>query len=153
MISKDDCMMLLTNLSKSGIDTKETLRKLILQDSVSLETLKFINDCRPLELAQFYEMLRKSYNSKKSKVYLNIMKEFDETRVSDVLTTLNSYAQQILLFSKTAENKEIFFRFSRLSEVYHCLYIYSTKYDLTPCIKLLLLIKTDMKALETLYRK
>lgn len=151
-ISKNDCMLLLTSLSKDGIDTKEELKKLVLSDKVELETLKFINDNRPLDLSNFYELLRKNYNNKKSKLYINIMKDLEEDSVFDVLTTLNAYAQQILLFSKEVDNKDVFFRFARLSEIYQCLYFYSENKDLTPSIKLLRLIKADIKALESIYR-
>lgn len=151
-ISKDDCMLLLTALNKNGVDTKSQLTRLVMNGKPDLELLKFINDNRPLDLSKFYEYLRKSYNNKRSKLYINIMRDLPEDNIIDVVTTLNAYAQQILLFGRNVDNRDIFYRFSRLSEVYQCLYIYSSKGNLNPSITLLRLIKTDIKTLESVYR-
>ena len=152
MISKDDCLLLLTSLKKEGVNTDEQMANLIINEVVDLPLLKFINDNRPLDLSNFYEMLRMNYNQKKSKVYMNIMKEVTEDNIFDTVTTLNGYAQQVLLFSRKASNKDIFYRFSRLADVYQVLYIYSVKNDYTPAVRLLKLIKTDIKSLEMIYR-
>ena len=149
MITYSDCLVLLGDLSNKGIDCSNQIKELT-KNGVNLTTLKFINDNRELDLTKFYEKLRKSYNNKKSSLYINIMKEPDD--INNVLTTLNSYSLQILLFSKNVENRDRFFKFSRLEEVYKCLYLYSKTYDLIPCIKLINLIKSDIKALETIYR-
>lgn len=149
-ISKKDCLLLLTELSEQGIDCKQQIKYLINSDTVSLETLKFINDNRQLDLTNFYEKLRKSYNKKKSTLYINIVKELEEP--NDVLTTLNSYSLQVMLYSKNVDNKRMFYKFTRIDEVYKCLLHYMTTYDLIPCIKLLQLIKADIKALENCYR-
>lgn len=153
MISKNDCLILLTELNDLGVDASQEIKKLIALSEPSLEILDFINKNRQLDLTSFYEKIRKSYNNKRSILYKNIMKDLDENNVNDILTTLNSYALQVCLFSRDIENKQMFFRFSRLSEVYKCLYHYSQTYDLIPCIKLLRLIKCDIKTLETVYRE
>lgn len=69
-----------------------------------MEVLKFINNYKPFDLINFYEKLRKSYNNKKSTLYINIMKEVEDPQT--VLTTLNSYSLQALLFSKDLEDKQ-----------------------------------------------
>lgn len=150
MISKDDCLMLLASMQKDGVDTMPQIMKIVESDKIDLMVLKFINDNRSLELTQFYELLRKNHNQKKSNVYINIMKESIEP--IDVVITLNSYAQQVLLFAKRIEAKELFYRFSRLNEVYKVLYQYSNSSDVKICIDLLAMIKADIKALETIYR-
>ena len=73
----------------------------------------------------------------------------DPTKVT---STLNSYALQIVLFSKNVEDINPFYKFARLQDVYQCLYHYTKTFDLIPCIKLLNLIKADIKTLETVYR-
>ena len=151
-ISKTDCLVLLNELQDAGIDASVMIRKLIKTSEPSIEILKFINDNRQLDLASFYEKLRKSYNNKKSTLYINLMKEPDINNINKVLTTLNSYALQVTLFSDSVKDKQIFFRFARLQEVYQCLYYYTKTYDLTNCLKLLSLIKSDIKILETCYR-
>ena len=78
------------------------------------------------------------------------MKDLEEPQ--DVLTTLNSYTLQVLLFSKDVEDKQMFYDFTRLDEVYKCLAYYLKTFDLIPCIKVLQLIKADIKVLETCYR-
>ena len=80
------------------------------------------------------------------------MKDPDVNNINKILATLNSYALQATLFADSVENKQIFFRFARLQEVYQCLYYYTKTYDLTNCLKLLSLIRADIKALETCYR-
>ena len=151
MITYSDCLLLLTDLSDNGINCTEEIKKLTSNNQVSLDILKFINDNRELDLTKFYEKIRKSYNNKKSNLYINIMKGVEEP--TQALTTLNSYSLQIILFSKNIKDKDSFFKFARLQDVYQCLYHYSKTFDLVPCIKLINLIKADIKTLETIYRQ
>lgn len=153
MITKNDCLNLLAELDAFGVDVSAQILKVVDEGKPSLEVLKFINDHRPLRLAEFYEMLRKSYNNKKSTVYINIMRE--EQTPSDVLTTLNAYAMQILLFSNKLPFEEagVFKRFARLAEVYKVLFIAADTESINECIELLSMIKADIKCLEQLYRK
>lgn len=148
MITKNDCLILLAELENSGIDTTEITKQLITTQNVNIDILKFINDNRPLELSQFYEKLRKSYNSKKSKLYLNIVKEIEDP--TEILTTLSALLTQILLYSKNIENKQMFLRHARANEITKVLQLYFTNYDLTNCIKLLRIVKCDLKALESI---
>lgn len=152
MITKQDCLLLLTELQKHGIDTTQYIKKAVSNSSVDLETLKFINDNRPLEIVAFYEKLRKSYNHKKSSLYKNIMKDLDEENISEVLTTVASLQLQILLFSKYVDNPETFLKHSRLEEIALCLVSYAKTYSLINCIQLLRLVKADIKALESISR-
>lgn len=150
MITYSDCLVLLTNLSDNGIDCTAQIKELSKGTQVDLSILKFINDNRELDLTKFYEKLRKSYNNKKSNLYINIMRGSEDPL--SVLTTLNAYALQITIFSKSVSDKPSFYKFARLDDVYKCLYHYSKTYDLIPCIKLVNLIKADIKTLETIYR-
>ena len=152
-ISKTDCLILLNELQESGIDCSNEVKTLLRSSGPSVEVLKFINDNRPLDLAMFYEKLRKSYNNKKSTLYINLMKDPDPENINKVLSTLNSYSLQATLFSEQLQNKQMYYRFSRQKEENQCLYYYTKTYDLTPCIKLLSLIKADIKVLETCYRE
>lgn len=152
MITKQDCLLLLSELKSRGVDTNEQVRKVMSEPSVSLEVLKFINDNRSLDIIKFYEKLRKSYNNKKSVLYKNIVKELDETQITDVLTTLASLQLQILLFAKNVDDQELFFNHARLSEISACLLDYSRTYSLINCINLLRIVKADMKALESISR-
>jgi len=146
-ISKQDCLLLLTELQDDGIDCTDVFRKLLKEDQPTVEILKFINDNRQLDVTAFYEKLRKSYNNKKSKLYINIVKE-NFVDPKDILTTLASLNLQILLYNKTVEESTIFLKHCRFEEINMCLYNYSKTYDLIPCQKLLKLIKADLKVLE-----
>lgn len=148
MITKNDCYLLLSELNERGVDTSSPIKDLMSSTSPSLEVIKFINDNRQLELTKFYEKLRKSYNNKKSKLYINIMKEIEQPQ--DVLITLSSLLTQILLFSKDVEDKQMFLRHSRSDEITKVLSGYFKDFDLTRCVKLIKLIKIDIKALETI---
>ena len=70
MITKQDCLILL-----SEIGATDKIKELLAQPTPSVEIIKFINDNRQLDLTRFYEKLRKSYNQKHSKLYINIVKE------------------------------------------------------------------------------
>lgn len=146
MISKNDCLLLLMDIKNNGIDTSEHLKNLINSNNIPLNTLKFINDNRQLDLLNFYEKLRKNYNNKKSTLYINIVKEIDEP--NEVLTTLSAMLTQLILFSKTLDNKQMFLKHARANDIVRVLSIYFTTYDLTNCLKLLRIIKADIKALE-----
>lgn len=149
MVTKTDLILLLTEMENSGNNVDKYLNKAMLSESVNIEVLKFINDHRALDVQQFYEMIRKNYNTKKSPLYKNIVKE-DFKNPSDVLTTLAALNLQILLFSKKLENNEMFLKHSRAEEITRVLNTYYKTYDLRPCYKLLKLIKADLKVFENI---
>ena len=74
-ITKSDCLLFLKDLENKGLDTKPYVNKVLKSDNIDLDVLKFINENRQLDVTKFYEKLRKSYNQKKSKLYINIVKE------------------------------------------------------------------------------
>lgn len=151
MITKEDVLLLLTELRNSGIDCKEQIKQQILAKEPQIEILKFINDNRELDLTNFYKKLRKSYNNKKSKLYINIVKETED--VKDVLTTLSSLLTQIILYAKNVDNMIMFYQHSRAQEITLVLNNYFKTYDLTNCIKLMKIIKADIKVCESFYRE
>jgi len=148
MITKNDTLLLLTELQESGVNVATYFTKAAVAPNVSLEVLKFINDQRQLDVAAFYELLRKNYNSKKSPLYKNIVKE-DIEQPNDVLTTLAALNLQILLFAKKLEDDKMFLKHSRAEEITRVLNNYYKTYDLLPCLKLVKLIKADLVAFET----
>ena len=152
MISKTDCILLLTDLENKGIEVKEQIDKAIAAPSISLEVLKFINNNRQMDLTAFYKHIRKSYNQKHSSLYKNIVIE-ELKDPNESLTTLSALLTQVLLFSKKVENKQMFLRHARCNEITSVLNNYFKTYDLTNCIKLLRVIKADLKALESIYRQ
>lgn len=147
MISKNDCILLLAELSDGGVDTSQVMKELIRSKEPTINVIKFINDNRQLDLTKFYKKIRKSYNQKHSNLYINIVKEVDN--VNDVLTTLSALETQILLFSKDVEDRTMFFRHARASEISKVLTNYFQTYDLTNCLRLMQVIKADIKALES----
>lgn len=148
MITKTDCYILLAELEKDGIDTKDALDKLSRSNNLPIDVIQFINQNRQLDLAMFYEKLRKNYNHKKSMLYKNIVKEVEDP--NEVLTTLSSMLTQILLFSKQVNNKQMFLKHARCNEITFVLNNYFKTYDLTNCLRLLRMIKADLKCLESI---
>lgn len=148
MITRNDCYLLLAEINEKGIDTSAQIKNLMSSTSIPIDVIKFINDNRQLDLTGFYEKIRKSYNNKKSKLYINIVKEVENPQ--EVLTTLSSLLTQILLFTKSVDDKQMFMRHSRAQEISHVLNNYFKDYNLTNCVKLLRLIKADLKALENM---
>lgn len=147
MITRNDCLLLLSELNSKGIDTKAYLNKAIKSPNVDLTVLKFINDNRPLELADFYNNLRKRYNDKKSKLYKEIV-QIDEKEPKDIVVTLSSLLTQIILYSNKISNKQLFLKHSRAEEISKVLVKYFTSYDMQLCVSMLNLIKADLKACE-----
>ena len=113
-----------------------------------MSVIKFINDNRQLELADFYNQIRKSYNNHQSKLYINIVKEIEDP--TETLTTLSAMLTQILRYSKKVDNKTMFLRHARATDITKVLTNYFTTYDITLAQKLLRLIKADIKALESI---
>lgn len=150
-INRQDCLILLNELKNNGINVDEQLHLLISKKEPTLEILKFINSNKQLDVISFYEKLRKSYNNKKSKLYIQIVKE-ELNNSKDVIITLSSLCLQIMLFSKTLEDPVLFFENVRLKEITACLYNYARTYDIIPCQKLLELIRADIKVLESIHR-
>lgn len=154
MITKNDCILLLTEIQKQGdVDVKSQLVKQIKSEEVLPDIIQFINKNRQMDLSKFYEKVRKSYNNKKSQLYINIVRDLDENKPQEVLTTLASLNLQLLLYSKDATNYQMFLRAARMEEINKCLLNYSKTYDIIPCIKLLQILKADLKCLEQSMRQ
>ena len=147
MITKHDCLLLLSEIKEKGTDCSKEIKTLMTSTEPSLEIIKFINDNRQLDLTKFYEKIRKSYNDKRSNLYINIVKEIEDP--GEVLTTLSALLTQILIFSKKVENRNMFLKHARCDEICKVLNRYFQTYDLISCIQLLKLIKYDIVALET----
>lgn len=147
MINKSDLMTVLVTLEDRGINIDQQMKKLITAKEIPIDTLKFILDNRGIEVANFYEMLRKKHNQKKSPLYHNIVK--DITDPEEVITTLACLLVQITLYSsKLASNKEIFQREVRAEEISRVLNNYYTTGMLDSCLALMKLLKADLLVLE-----
>lgn len=148
MISKNDLLLLLTELQEQGNDVQKQIKELMYNDNISLDVLKFINDRRPLDVVAFYNNIRVNYNKKKSNLYINIVKEIEDPE--EVLTTLSAMLTQILLYSKKLVEKQKFLKQARAQEITLVLDNYFKTYNITNALKLLRLIKADIKALESI---
>lgn len=148
MLQKNDLILLLTDLEENGIDVSKQLDEVIASNSIPIDVVKFINDNRQLDVSAFYDRIRKNYNNKRSDLYINIVKEIDEPK--EVITTLSAFALQVILYSKHAEDEEMFFKHIRAEEVTRVLNNYYKTYDISSAIKLLRLIKCDLVAFETI---
>ncbi len=148
MLTKNDLLLLLSNMDK----TPENLRifnKAALSDGISMEVLSYINKTRPLEITNFYELIRKNYNNKKSNLYKNLVRETFNSG-ADVITTLSALNLQISLYAKKLEDDKLFIKSSRAAEISSVLKNYYETFDLVPCLKLLKLIKADLKCFENM---
>ena len=148
MLKKNDILILLTELQNEGENVISFMSELYKKPDIPTHIIKFLNDKRQLDLVAFYEKLRKSYNAKRSDLYINIVKE--DIELDDILTTLASYNLQALIFAKKLKDKDLFYRASRVEEVTRVLNNYYKTYDIDQCRTLLSLIKADIKLFETL---
>ena len=147
MITKNDCLTILVSLEDKGVNIDQQMKKLITAKDIPMETLKFILDNRGIEVANFYEMLRKKHNQKKSPLYHNIVK--DVTDPEEVITTLACLLVQVTLYSKKlVSNKEIFQREVRAEEISRVLNNYYTTGMLDSCLALMKLLRSDLLVLE-----
>lgn len=147
MITKNDCLTLLVSLEDKGININSPMKRLVTAKEIPLDVLKFILEHRGIEVANFYEMLRKKHNQKKSPLYHNIVKEINDT--DEIITTLACLLVQITLYSKKLEsNREIFQREVRAEEITRVLNNYYTTGELDQCLALIKLLKTDLLVLE-----
>lgn len=151
MITKTDCLTKLFEIKNKGIDVEKEIKELITSKEPSLEIIKVINDNLELPLRTFYEKLRKSYNDKRSKLYINIVKD-NELEPKEILCTLGSLQLQILLFNKTI-NDVSFLNMARFNEISKCLLNYYETGDIIQCQKLLEVFKVDLKCLEEISKK
>ena len=149
MITKNDCLLLLKELSDKGIDTKEMCNKLLNSTSLDLTVLEFIHSHKELEVLKFYIKLRKNYNNKKSKLYKEIV-QIDKKEPKNIIVTMSSLLTQILLYSNQVEDKQLFLKHARAKEISEVLRNYFNTYDTKVCIDLLRLIRADLKALESI---
>lgn len=146
MITKNDCMSILIKLEDRGVNIDNYMRKLVISKEIPLEVLKFISQHRGIEVANFYEMLRKKHNQKKSPLYLNIVKEV--STLDDVITTLVCLLTQITLYSNKLDNKDSFLKEVRAEEITRVLNEYFKEGTYDTCIALLKIIKSDLLVLE-----
>jgi hypothetical protein len=123
------------------------MKKLITSKEIPLDVLKFILDNRGIEVANFYEMLRKKHNQKKSPLYHNIVKDVEDT--DEIITTLACLLVQITLYSKKLTmNREIFQREIRAEEITRVLNHYYNTGEFDQCLALIKLLKTNLIVLE-----
>lgn len=152
MITKSDCLNLLFDLEEKGIDCTEKVQQLLASNSVDEEVLSFIHSNQPLVLQQFYDYLRKSYNQKRSKLYINIVKlteEKDSVNADEIMCTLASLQLQALLFNKKLDNLEnSFLQQVRFEEISTALSNYAKSNDIVAGLQLLEIIKSELKLLE-----
>lgn len=147
MITKNDCLTLLVSLEDKGVNINNPMKRLITSKDIPLDVLKFILEHRGIEVANFYEMLRKKHNQKKSPLYHNIVKEVTDT--DELITTLTCLLVQIALYGKKLEaNREIFQREVRAEEITRVLNHYYNTGEFDQCLALIKLLKTDLLVLE-----
>ena len=148
MLNKSDCMSILIKLEDKGVDINAQMKKLILAKDIPIDVLKFIAEKQGLEAVNFYEMLRKSYNNKKSKLYKNIL---DDIKLEDVCVILSSLLLQIALYSsKLTDTKNSFLQDIRANEISDALADFYKSDNVEKCLAVLNAIKTDLLVLEYL---
>jgi hypothetical protein len=149
MITKNDCLSCLVKLEDSGVvEAKQYIKKLVVSREPSLEVLKFISAHRGIEVSNFYEMLRKNHNKKKSPLYTNIVREIED--IDEIIVTLSSLQTQIILYGKRLANAANFYKEARAEEISRVLNNYFKTGDLEGCIAMIKLVKSDLLVLEYL---
>ena len=147
MLNKNDCLTLLVSLEDNGVNIDQQMRKLLTAREIPIDVLKFILNNRGIEVANFYEMLRKKHNQKKSPLYRNIVKEVSDPE--EIVTTLACLLVQITLYSrKLTTSKDIFQREVRAEEISRVLNDYYASGTLDSCLALIKLLRADLLVLE-----
>lgn len=147
MITKNDCMSILVKMDDAGVkDVNKYIKQIIVSKDIPVDALKFIYKNRGFEVSNFYELLRRNHNKKKSPLYYNIVR--DDLANEEVITTLTSLLMQITLYGKKLEDSKEFTKAVRAEEISRVLNAYFKSNDLELCKKLLALIKSDLLVLE-----
>lgn len=146
-------MSVLVKLEATGLDINPYMKQLLASPEIPTSVLKVIAQHQGLEAINFYEMLRKNHNQKKSPLYKNIISASgaEEFPIEQVITTLTSLALQITLYSNKlfdAGSKQLFLTSVRINEILSTLQKYYTEADIVTPIKLLSAIRTDLLVLE-----
>jgi len=161
MILKDDCIGLLVRLEDEGvskIEVNKNLSKLLtakdMNDPKAIEVLKFIAANKGIAAINFFEGLRQKHNKHNSPLYTNIMnfslQDIDGSiNGNEVATTLASLLTQIFLYNSKIDDS-LFLKQVRANEIANALAEYSSTGDLTKCMSLLAVIKSDIMVLEYL---
>lgn len=147
MITKNDCLSILVKLGDSGVENTDSyMRKLLISKEIPLDVLRFISQNRGIEVGNFYEMLRKSHNQKKSPLYTNIIREVVDPK--EIITTLSCLLTQVILYGNKLVDADKFYKEVRAEEISRVLnnFFKSGLYD-EPAA-LLRLIKSDLLVLE-----
>ena len=148
MLNKSDCMSILIKLEDKGVDINAQMKKLILAKDIPIDVLKFIAEKQGLEAVNFYEMLRKSYNNKKSKLYKNILVDIN---LDIICVILSIPLLQIALYSsKLTDTKNSFLQEIRANEISDALADFYKSDNVEKCLAVLNAIKTDLLVLEYL---
>ena len=149
MITKADCLSILVKLEKDrNINVDKYVKQVAISIEVPLEVLKFIADNRGLEIGNFYEVLRKSHNKKKSPLYTNILKEVDSPE--EIALTLSCLLTQILLYGKKLENQTSFYKEARAEEITRAIDSFFDEGNWELGKTVLRLVKSDILVLEYL---
>lgn len=149
MLTKNDCLSILVRLEDSGIsEAKQYTRKLLLAKEPPIDVLRFIASQQGIEASNFYEMLRKSHNKKKSPLYTNILRSVGDTK--EVVTTLSCMITQILLYGSKLENPNAFYSEIRAEEISRVLNNYFATGSIEKCLLMLQIIKSDLLVFEYL---
>lgn len=149
MLTNNDLSILLMEMEEEGVPgASSALGKTLGKPGVDFDALRFVNSHRQLDVAGFYERVRKNGNDKRSDLYRNIVRgEWDPDKA---LSTLHAFALQAFLYSRKVDDakKQMFFRHVRAEEVSRVLHDYYESYDMGGVLKALSLIKADMLAFE-----
>lgn len=149
MITKADCLSILVKLEKDrNINVDKYVKQVAISREVPLEVLKFIADNRGLEIGNFYEVLRKSHNKKKSPLYTNILKEVETPE--EIALTLSCLLTQILLYGKKLDNQVSFYKEARAEEITRAINSFFDNGDWELGKTVLRLVKSDILVLEYL---
>lgn len=148
MLTNQDLIYFLTKWNTKEADV--IIRKLLTSSSFKGEAISYLNSLRSIDIVNFYEHLRKSYNEKHSSLYINLMRE--ELSLDEQIITLASYILQANIYLKKSINKPLFIRESSLLDASRALELYYSQEDFLWVSKQLSKIKEDIKLYESFYR-
>lgn len=149
MITKNDCLAILVDFEDRGLKVDKYINMLFSSVDIPLQVLRFIRDNRGVEAANFYEVLRKSYNQKRSPLYKNIVAQHQH--FADVLTTLTCLQTQIALYGKKLPDeaaRAIFYKQARAEQLSRVLNDYFKTLQQAACRALLKAVKADLMVLQ-----
>lgn len=112
MITKQEAYQKLFTIKNRGVDVIPVLKELTMLDEPNRKILEFIMTYETIDQEEFYQTLRGKNNSKRSRLYSQLLKE--EVSDYELSKSVSSLITQVLIFSESMSDQDKFKFYSHM---------------------------------------